>query len=299
MVLRALRHFRSEDFFYTFEPPLLDNNPVDEFLFISKRGFCEHYASAFTAMMRMAGIPARVVTGYQGDEMNPVDGYFTVRQADAHAWSEVWLRGRGWVRVDPTAAVSPARIERGMSTALPQRFATPLIARFTPSWSTDAFQKVKFNWQAVTNAWNQWVLNYSPDRQKDTLERLGMKTPSWQDMVIALVIGMGLVSLVVTGWLLKSRREYDPVQRAWEQFCQRIARAGVARAPAEGPLDFARRAAAELCASRPASAALAHLLPRLQAIAETYAALRYGPQHDAPGVRQFTQMVRELKEILV
>ena len=295
LVARALNYFRTEEFFYTFEPPLLDNHPVDEFLFITKRGFCEHYASAFTAMMRMGGIPARVVTGYQGGEVNPVDGYFTVRQADAHAWSEVWLKGRGWVRVDPTSAVSPARIERGLAGALPQRFATPLMARFAPGWSTDVLQKFKFNWEAVTNSWNQWVLNYSPDRQRETLERLGMKTPTWREMTVAMVIGMALVLLAVTGWLLKARRERDPVQRAWEAFCKRLARAGLARAPAEGPLDFGRRAAAELHRARPASAALAELLPRIKAIAESYAALRYGCERDAAGVRQFAQMVKELR----
>ena len=288
MVARVLRHFRTEEFFYTFEPPLLDNNPVDEFLFITKRGFCEHYASAFTVMMRAAGIPARVVTGYQGGEINPVDGVFTVRQSEAHAWAEVWLRGRGWTRVDPTAAVSPARIERGLQGALPQRFAQPMIARFAGAWSADALQKFRFNWEAVSNTWNQWVLNYSPDRQRETLERLGMKTPTWQDMVAAMVIGAGLVSLVVTGWLLKVQRERDPVQRAWERFCKRIARAGVTREPAEGPLDFARRAAHQLSATRPESTAA----PLLQRIAETYARLRYGPGADAAGVRQFAQMVK-------
>ncbi len=291
MVARALKHFRTEEFFYTFEPPLLDNNPVDEFLFITKRGFCEHYSSAFTAMMRMAGIPARVVTGYQGGEINPVDGFLTVRQADAHAWSEVWLKGRGWTRVDPTAAVSPARIERGMGGAMPQRFAPPLIARLSGAWSAEALQKMKFNWEAVSNAWNQWVLNYSPDRQRETLERLGMKTPTWQEMVMAMVIGVGLVSLVVTGWVLKSRRERDPVQRAWERFCKRLARAGVERAPAEGPLDFGQRAEGLLRAARPANAAVA----RIQTIVESYAALRYGPRRDAAGVRQFAQMVKELR----
>ena len=291
MVARVLRHFRTEEFIYTFEPPLLDNHPVDEFLFITKRGFCEHYASAFTAMMRMAGIPARVVTGYQGGEVNPIDGFLTVRQADAHAWAEVWLKGRGWTRVDPTAAVSPARVERGLGGALPGRFAPPLIARFTGAWSAEALQKIKFNWEAVSNTWNQWVLNYSPDRQRETLERLGMKTPTWQEMVMAMVLGMGLITLVVTGWLLKARREEDPVQRVWERFCKRLARAGVARAPAEGPLDFGRRAAGQLRKEHAASAVLA----RIEAIVESYAALRYGPRRDVAGVRQFAQMVKELR----
>jgi hypothetical protein len=122
-----------------------------------------------------------------------------------------------------------------------------------------------------------------------------MKTPTWQEMVMAMVIGLGLVSLVVTGWLLKSRREHDPVQRAWERFCKRLARAGVERMPAEGPLDFARRVAAEWDKSRPGGAARAQVLPRVQSIAEMYAALRYGPGRDAAGVRQFAQMVKELR----
>ena len=291
MVARVLQYFRSEEFFYTFESPLLDNNPVDEFLFVTKRGFCEHYASAFTAMMRMGGIPARVVTGYQGGETNPVDNVFTVRQADAHAWSEVWLKGRGWIRVDPTAAVSPARIERGLQGAMPQRFAAPLITRFTGQWSAETLQKLKFNWEAVTNTWNQLVLNYSPDRQRETLERLGMKSPTWQDMVIAMVIGAALVSLVVTGWLLKAQRERDPVQRLWERFCKRVARAGVTREPAEGPLDFARRAVILLQKNSGNQARLA-ALPRINTIASAYAALRYGPKADTAAVRQFAQMVK-------
>ena len=150
-------------------------------------------------------------------------------------------------------------------------------------------KKLRFNWEAVTNTWNQWVLNYSPDRQREAMERLGMKTPTWQDLVIAMMIGAALVSLVVTGWLLKAQRERDPVQRLWERFCKRIARTGVTREPAEGPLDFARRAAQHVRTLRPESAAP----PLMQRIAETYAALRYGPRADAAGVRQFAQMVKE------
>ena len=293
IVAQAMTYFRTEEFYYTLEPPLLDNNPVDQFLFVSKRGFCEHYASAFVVLMRSAGIPARVVTGYQGGEVNPVDGVFTVRQSDAHAWAEVWLRGRGWTRVDPTAAVSPARIESGMHGALPQRFAPPLITRFTGGWSADWVNKMRFNWEALSNRWNQLVLNYSPDRQRETLERLGMKTPDWRDMVIAMVIGVGLVGLVVTGWMLRAVREHDPVERAWKTFCKRLARAGTPRAPSEGPLDYGRRAAGELL--RGGANVRADAVAAIPTIAAGYARLRYGPKPDKVRVQQFTQLVRNFQ----
>lgn len=285
IVEMALNHFRTEQFFYTLEPPLLDNNAVDQFLFSSKRGFCEHYASAFVVMMRSAGIPARVVTGYQGGEVNPVDGIFTVRQSDAHAWAEVWLRGRGWTRVDPTAAVSPARISTGMHGALPQRFEAPLITRIAGGWSAEWVNRMRFNWEAVSNRWNQFVLNYSPDRQRETLERLGMKSPDWRDMVLGLVVGVGLIAMVVTGWMLRVVRERDPVERAWQAFCKRLARAGTPRAPHEGPLDYGNRAAGRLAAQGSA----------IQAIADLYARLRYGPKPDKVRVDQLTQLVRNFQ----
>jgi transglutaminase-like putative cysteine protease len=283
MVERAMRHFREEEFFYTLEPPLLDNNAVDEFLFVARRGFCEHYASAFVVMMRSARIPARVVTGYQGGEVNPVDGVFTVRHSDAHAWAEVWLPGRGWTRVDPTAAVSPARVERGIAGALPQRFSPPLIARFAGAWSAQWLAGARFQWEALANKWNQFVLNYTPDRQRETLERLGMKTPTWVEMAAAMAIGVGGVALAVTLWLLKATRERDPVERAWRAVCKRLARRGLKRAPAEGPLDYGERAAAAL----PPGGAVA-----MRWLARTYANLRYGRERPAERVADFTRRAR-------
>ena len=287
LVERALRHFRTEEFFYTLDPPLLDNHPVDEFLFIARRGFCEHYASAFVVMMRIGGVPARVVTGYQGGEINPVDGVFTVRQSDAHAWTEVWLRGRGWTRVDPTAAVSPARVERGMSGALPERFTPPLLSRLAGRWGGTWLNQVRFNWEALANHWNQFVLNYSPDRQRETLERIGIRSPTWQDMVIAMALGVGLVSLAVTGWLLRAVRERDPVQRAWLALCARLARKGLAREAHEGALDYAAR-----IGGGPRSGTDSHLAGALREIAARYAALRYGPKPDKVKVLEFTRLVR-------
>ena len=288
LVERALRHFRTEEFFYTLEPPLLDNNPVDEFLFGARRGFCEHYASAFVVMMRFARVPARVVTGYQGGEVNPVDGVFTVRQSDAHAWAEVWLAGSGWTRVDPTAAVSPARVERGLPGALPQRFAPPLIARLAGAWGAQWAARTRMNWEALTNKWNQLVLNYTPERQRETLEQFGMKTPTWQEMVIAMTLGLGLVSLAVALWLVRVKREDDPVQRAWLRFCKRLARQGVARAPHEGALDFAQRASTALAQRHTPP----ERLSTLRAIAERYAALRYGRKPDRVAVAAFIRLTR-------
>ena len=288
LVERALSHFRTEEFFYTLEPPLLDNNPVDEFLFGARRGFCEHYASAFVVMMRFARVPARVVTGYQGGEVNPVDGVFTVRQSDAHAWAEVWLAGSGWTRVDPTAAVSPARVERGLPGALPQRFAPPLIARLAGAWGAQWAARTRMNWEALTNKWNQLVLNYTPERQRETLEQFGMKTPTWQEMVIAMTLGLGLVSLAVALWLVRVKREDDPVQRAWLRFCKRLARQGVARAPHEGALDFAQRASTALAQRHTPP----ERLSTLRAIAERYAALRYGRKPDRVAVAAFIRLTR-------
>src|SRR5262249_11962532 len=144
-----------QPFMYTLEPPKLGDDPVDQFLFETRSGFCEHYASAFTFLMRAADIPARIVTGYLGGETNPVDGYFVVRQSDAHAWTEVWLQDEGWVRVDPTAVVSPLRIERGLAAAVPEA-DRPLIERRNFDW----LKQARYAWDAVANSWNQWVLGY-------------------------------------------------------------------------------------------------------------------------------------------
>ena len=143
---------------------------MDEFLFVTRRGFCEHYASAFVFLMRAAGVPARVVTGYQGGEMNPLGDYMIVRQSEAHAWAEVWLSRQGWVRVDPTAAVSPARIQAGIAAAVPAGEPLPLSVR--GNWQL--LNRIRFTWDAMANSWNQWVLGYTPERQTKLLHRCGI-----------------------------------------------------------------------------------------------------------------------------
>ena len=240
----ALRYFREEKFFYTLQPPLLEENAIDEFLFDTRRGFCEHYASAYVVLMRAAGIPARVVTGYQGGEINPVDGFLTVRQSDAHAWAEIWLDGKGWVRVDPTAAVAPSRIERGIGAALPVGDPLPALVRIDTDWLLQ-LQRLRYRWEAVNNAWNQWILGYNPQRQREVLSKLGMDDPGWRSMASAMAVFSGLALVLVTILTLARRTRVSPEQQAWQRFCRGLERFGIRRELWEGPLDLAERVARE------------------------------------------------------
>ncbi len=279
----AISFFRNGRYLYTLSPPLLGDNTVDEFLFDTKQGFCEHFASSFTVLMRAAGVPARIVTGYQGGEINPVDNYMVVRQAEAHAWSEVWLGPeRGWVRVDPTAAAFPVRVEGGLAASVPQSSELPLLMRTQLDW----LRQMRFNWDALTNRWNQWVLGYNTDRQRDILSRFGMQTPSWQTLAMLLFWSVAAVIGLTALWLLRRARNNDPVQRAWIAFCRKLARAGLARAPGEGPQDFARRVLPGL--PRRADA--------IQAITRLYIDLRYGRREgDREAARQLGRRVREFR----
>jgi len=258
----ALAMFRNQQFHYTLRPPLLGPDAMDEFLFVARRGFCEHYASAFVFLMRAAGVPARVVAGYQGGEVNPVDGYLTVRQSDAHAWAEIWLAGKGWVRVDPTAAVAPSRIEQGIVAALPAGDPLPTLVRLDAQW----MRELRNRWEAANNSWNQWVLGYNPQRQREVLARLGLTDPDWRSMSAWLAVLCGVLLLAVTLWTLPKRRPTDPALRAWQRYCAQLGRRGVRRAEWEGPIAFAQRVADE----RPELAALT------DEAAECYARLRYG-----------------------
>jgi protein-glutamine gamma-glutamyltransferase len=262
----VLAHFRDEPFVYTLQPPVLGSrHPVDEFLFQTRRGFCEHYASAFTMLARAAGVPARVVTGYQGGEINPISGRLVVRQSEAHAWSEVWLEGPGWTRVDPTGAVAPDRIELSIGEALPAGERVP-GSEFR-SWR--GLRELSLSWDALNSAWTDWVLGYGPERQLALLARLGMPGSDWRALVIGLTVLVAGIMLTLTLWLaLRLRTPPAPeALRLYREFCRRLERAGIARAPHEGPRDFAQRIAME----RPALGAEVGEITRL------YTALRYEP----------------------
>lgn len=280
LVAAVLTDFRNENFVYTLSPPLLGQHAVDEFLFDTRRGFCEHYASAFTVLMRAAGIPARVVTGYQGGQVNPVGDYVLIRQADAHAWAEVWLSGTGWVRVDPTAAVSPARVERGIGSALPSSDALPMFVR----GDFEVLQRMRLTWDSVTYTWNQWVLGYNPERQRQFLANIGFSDATWQILAMVLFVCAGLAVLLGAIFALRDLRSSgrrDAVRAAYERFCGKLARHGLSRHPAEGPLVFARRAT-----QRHPQAA-----PLIDDITRRYVTLRYGRGASADAIRELQRRI--------
>jgi len=184
LVNAALTLFREQSFFYTLSPSLLGFHSVDEFLFRTREGFCEHYASAFVFLMRAAGVPARVITGYQGGQRNELGEYLIVRQSDAHAWAEVWLDGRGWVRIDPTAAVAPNRVQQGIYAALADTDTLPFLSRRGGDY--EWLRRLALNWDTLNIEWNEWVLSYGPDRQKEFLSGLGFGAVDWRGRLIEI-----------------------------------------------------------------------------------------------------------------
>lgn len=283
-ILRAaLQYFTQQNFSYTLEPPLLGRHGVDDFLFETRQGFCEHYASSFVFLMRSAGIPARVVTGYQGGEANTLGGYTVVRQSDAHAWAEVWLQGRGWIRIDPTAAISPERIQNGLSAAIPDSTGLPFFARTRSPWLLN----IRANLDRLNHQWNQWVLAYDTERQFAFLTRLGMEDITWQKIALNLLIGAGLLAGLIVLFLLRKlyRRQTDTTQVVYLRFCKKLARAGIVRGAHEGAQDFAARA----ILSKP------HLSSAINGITAYYLTLRYGRLTDAESLRAMRRDVAAFK----
>ena len=283
LVRTALDYFNRNGFEYTLEPPLLGTNSVDDFIFTTRKGFCEHYAGSFVFLMRAAGLPARVVTGYQGGEYNDLGGYYVLRQYDAHAWAEVWLRDRGWVRIDPTAAIAPARIQSGLNAALPGNAALPFLART----QSPLLLKLRFNLDALTNQWNQWVLGYNTERQFAFLTRLGMEDITWKKLAVNMLSGVALLVGIYTLFMLRrlSVRQADAVQAAWLKACRKLEKAGLPRAPHEGAMDYADR----IAVARP------DLAEDMYNIAARYASLRYGGEAEKDGLAAFRNAVRAFK----
>lgn len=290
----ALDYFRNQPFYYTLRPPAYENDPVDEFLFDVRRGFCEHYASAFVTLMRAAGLPARIVTGYQGGEANRAEKYLIVRQSDAHAWAEVWLPERGWVRVDPTAAVAPERIEYGAEALQRLVQQGALLGRMQPgeiqaalarNWLGESWQLVRLALDSSLATWQRWVLNYDFSRQQELLARLGMEHIAMSRLVglLALVVALLFGIYVLATWPRGVRP--DPVQRAWLSFCRKLARAGLARLPHEGALDFAARVAR----TRP------DLAPVTRTITGLYLRIRYAGDENAVLREQLARKVRTFR----
>jgi transglutaminase-like putative cysteine protease len=244
---RILQIFRDQPFRYTLTPPPLGPHSADDFLFNTRAGFCEYYSSAFVILMRALDIPARVVVGYQGGELNRIDNYLEVRQRDAHAWSEIWLQGRGWVRVDPTAAVAPERVERGANVTLPP--TTGLAAGLGQLMGIAPGQPMFNIWRelrqyrdAVNNAWNQWVISYHREGQADLFKRMGFEEPNWRDMLLSLLALVASISLSMAWFLFRRRERPDPFLLLYSSFEHKLSQFGLVREDHEGPEQFQRRA---------------------------------------------------------
>ena len=264
IVARAMDYFRHQPFVYTLTPPLLDGDSVDQFLFDTRSGFCESYSSAFTVLMRAAGVPARIVTGYQGGELNPVGGYLIVRQRDAHAWVEVWLEERGWTRVDPTGAVSPNRIELGLDGIAPVIDSKGLGIRATLPVE-QLWRRLRHGLDAINASWNEWVLGYSTRKQLELLAGFGIDAGNLRSLSLGMLVLVGILLGLTGVWVGRRPSPTDPVLRIYRRYCRKLARSGIAPRPGEGPLDFGTR--------------VSTLRPRLRdpvrRITDLYVALRY------------------------
>jgi protein-glutamine gamma-glutamyltransferase len=281
LVERALTMFRQQPFRYTLNPPMVSGHSVDAFLFDTRAGFCEHFAGAFVVLMRALDIPARVVTGYQGGEHSDVDDYWIIRQSDAHAWAEVWLAARGWVRVDPVAAVAPQRIEQGSQSMRPQ------VGESTLEGISQLARDLWLNVDALSYAWDRWMLSYDYKRQRAVMADLGLSVDDWRQMASllagVLAILLGLAATVT----LKPGRLGDPISRSYQDFCERLAQVGLPRHAHETANAHLQRIARGL---EPVQ------LRDALAIVDTYNRLRFGA-HDvsAAQIQAFRQRVRRFK----
>jgi transglutaminase-like putative cysteine protease len=283
-VLAALDYLRTGGFAYSLTPEWLGADAVDDFLFNTREGFCGHYASAFVTLMRAGQVPAHVVTGYLGGEWNPVGGYFVVRQSDAHAWAEVWLEGRGWTRIDPTAVVAPERLRRGVFDLLPEALATAERLLRGSVWLTRWLQ----GWDAANAWWSDHVVRFDFPAQLGLLGRLGIRSPDVRHLGYAFMFAL-MIWLVFIAWHIgRSIRPPppDPLARAYARLCAKLERAGAPRAPHQGPISFA----ATVSARRP------DLPAAVQALLTRYAELRYGPPAtaSAQNIEEFTGAVARL-----
>ena len=237
LVQLVLQRLRSGGFSYTLEPGVYGQHTADEFWFDRKEGFCEHIASSFVILMRALDIPARIVTGYQGGERNDVDGFWTVRQSDAHAWAEVWQAGQGWVRVDPTSAVAPGRTGAYQRLAAPQGLVAQAFGTFSPTLAA----QLRAGWEALNNGWNQWVLNYTQGKQLNLLKNIGFASPSWADLSYLLLAILVLAALTGAAWTLWDRAQHDPWLRLLARARKRLAQAGIASTHASTPRQLAQQ----------------------------------------------------------
>lgn len=279
-----MQRIRTESYVYTLAPGDYGRDAVDEFWLDRKEGFCEHFAAAFVVVMRALDVPARVVTGYQGAEPGPIDGYTVVRQSSAHAWAEYWQAGIGWVRADPTAAVAPERIQGSRRLQPPPGVVAGALGTVSPA----LLARLRDGWEAINNRWNQWVLNYSRGQQFDLLERLGWRSPSWEDLALLLTAALSSLALAGAAWAWWDRHRVDPWTRQRAALLVALGRLGITAGHSDPPRALARKVRAH-CGGE--GEALAQLLERLEQ-------QRFGREArrvpDASLTREFTVLSRQL-----
>ena len=274
IIEHVLTTFRQQAFFYTLQPPLLQNNSLDEFYFETRAGFCEYYASSFAYLMRAAGIPTRLVLGYMGGEYNPNGDYYSVYQRDAHAWTEVWLAGKGWQRVDPTAAVSPERVESGFSDQLWSEQAQ-FSARFFNSKTLASFafiNELRLQFAALDHQWTRWVVGYSAKQQLNIMSRWFDNFKPWKS---AVVIALAITAMMLCLWLIniyqQSKKIFKKSQHLeiYQKSLALLAKQNIKREPAMSPLAFAQQVNDKIHKKAPNAAA------NFQRITATFIRLEY------------------------
>ena len=237
-----LNFFRTKNFIYTRRPPQFENDIVDDFLFQTRRGYCVHYASSFAIMMRLAGIPARIVSGYQGGEMNPLSDYMIVRQSDAHAWVEAWLPGKGWLRIDPTSVIPESRIEAVEDRLRRKDEQARARIKLEQGWLINKLRDMRYAWDRVNSGWNDWVVGYNNTRQKSLLSMFGADKLTLRHLALLLAAIFIACLLFITLFVFRRRQQQlNPVNQAYAQFCRKLARLGFVRKPEETAQDYARR----------------------------------------------------------
>lgn len=280
-IQKVLSNFNQQPFSYTLQPKRLWGDHTDNFLFNTREGFCEHYASSFVVLMRAADIPARVVTGYLGGEWNKTANYLLIRQSDAHAWAEVWLQDQGWVRVDPTGAIAPSRISNSIAEALAHNSALPMFTRFA------FLSRLSLQWDTLNYYWTRWVVDYDSGRQNSLLNKLGMGLQSWGGVLLRLLIGIMIIAL---SWTLIFSFQYwrqrpDPAVLSYKKFTRKLAGIGLPRLAHEAPLGYAER----ILQSRP------DLKHAVQNITDYYTLLRYSKATDSETIKQLQEEVKSFR----
>ncbi len=286
LVTRALQHFRQQPFYYTLSPGLSEGDPVDDFLFESRRGFCEHYAGSFTLLMRLAGVPARVVIGYQGGEYNPRADHWIIRQSDAHAWAEVWLPDRGWWRVDPTAAVAPERIEQSIDPGLSEDEPAVVFQVDQRGLFGNLWREAGWLVDAVDLSWHRWIIGFTAERQQGLFELMGIRDLRGLGLAAALLIG-GAVAALLAYLIsqLPAKRRIDVLPALWQKFRQKLRQAGIDTAGWQGP-DTLCRSAIDLYPNN---------AQELVAINRLYVQLRYGRHQDAAQLSALSRRISGLR----